>query len=455
MCESDWLQAADTHFLCARDKFIRTSRQSQNTSAHPPRRPLQLPEPKHPRAEGLLQNLLFSHVDNRTLDQDQDVLAAANECRAACLSVIQLNGVRNSVPKTFINLVRETLLETSLVIKDLKLLDEGRQPSPVHSMLLQSIPLSLSRSYSDGFSPALIYAGYDAPNSENVLAMINTLRATSAAQPPVPAWRPELDTLDAPFPDKILELQGQDALSRLHTCVEMRLPCVIRNFMSDNTLSWKEIILSHGSRFVPVEHRGIDYRSPHWFPEIKRLQHAIADGDYVAQFALHRHLNLPIESIPLSTLLYPTGTSSGPASSGATGRGLPVSTPLADICLLDTSSSVNMENCWLGPPGTLSPFHQDNYHNIYVNHWGTKFFHIVENTEAATRVMQPRKGSLYNTTSRAVEDFGDPRTLFGDQIQNWQVTLKPGDALFIPYKYWHMVQGLSWNLGVSHWHAPA
>ena len=109
-------------------------------------------------------------------------------------------------------------------------------------------------------------------------------------------------------------------------------------------------------------------------------------------------------------------------------------------------------NCWFGPKGTITPIHYDPKHNILSQVIGYKYLRIYSPKESVN--IYPRNGILYNTS------FVDPeidKEIINKQFPKFNdakyfdVLLEPGDALYIPPKWWHFVKSLSISFSISFW----
>jgi hypothetical protein len=98
---------------------------------------------------------------------------------------------------------------------------------------------------------------------------------------------------------------------------------------------------------------------------------------------------------------------------------------------------------WMGPQGTITPFHHDLTNNLLVQLVGEKRVKLIAAAEL------PRmKNHLHCFSQWQGEDLpeGD-----GDAARPpvTEVILRPGDALFLPVGWWHHVEGLSPHIGMS------
>ncbi|WP_439532703.1 cupin-like domain-containing protein [Polymorphobacter sp.] len=98
---------------------------------------------------------------------------------------------------------------------------------------------------------------------------------------------------------------------------------------------------------------------------------------------------------------------------------------------------------WIGPAGTITPFHHDLTNNLLVQFVGEKRVKLVSAAET------PRmRNHLHCFSDWRGEDLP---TGPGDASKPpvMEVTLHPGEALFLPVGWWHHVEGLSPTIGMS------
>jgi hypothetical protein len=96
---------------------------------------------------------------------------------------------------------------------------------------------------------------------------------------------------------------------------------------------------------------------------------------------------------------------------------------------------------WMGPQGTITPFHHDLTNNLMVQIAGEKRVKLVPASET------PR---MHNSR-HCFSDWPDLPTGPGDAEHPpvLEVVLTPGDTLFLPIGWWHRVEGLTPTIGLS------
>ena len=98
---------------------------------------------------------------------------------------------------------------------------------------------------------------------------------------------------------------------------------------------------------------------------------------------------------------------------------------------------------WMGPKGTITPFHHDLTNNLLVQIAGEKRVKMVAPHD--TPLMRNNR-HCYSGWSGADLPSGDPEP---GKPRVIECTLGPGQALFLPVGWWHHVEGLSLTIGMS------
>lgn len=115
----------------------------------------------------------------------------------------------------------------------------------------------------------------------------------------------------------------------------------------------------------------------------------------------------------------------------------------ADLGTLDAYLTRAPGMMWIGPAGTFTPLHFDLTNNLLIQLVGRKQVRLV--SPAQTRFMYHRRHVF-----SAVHDLDDPSMVdkhpLARNVASLDVTLVPGDALYIPIGWWHQVRSLDFSV---------
>lgn len=116
---------------------------------------------------------------------------------------------------------------------------------------------------------------------------------------------------------------------------------------------------------------------------------------------------------------------------------------LPDYCRRDDlARSINF---WFGPAGTNTPLHHDTLMLLHTQVVGRKRWRFISPLDT------PRLYNYYNVFSPIDIDHPDYARypLFRD-VKVLDVTVEPGETVFLPLAWWHQVSGLDISLSVSY-----
>lgn len=118
-------------------------------------------------------------------------------------------------------------------------------------------------------------------------------------------------------------------------------------------------------------------------------------------------------------------------------------------CFSDSNEPVDVM-AWYGPKGTVSPLHHDPKRNLLTQVVGEKKLFLLAPKDS--EYVYPHEHELLNNTAQV-----DPRQpdlekypLY-ENAKPYFCVLKPGQMLYIPPKWWHLVESLSISFSVSFW----
>ena len=108
----------------------------------------------------------------------------------------------------------------------------------------------------------------------------------------------------------------------------------------------------------------------------------------------------------------------------------------ADLGSIDTILTGAPGMMWIGPGGTFTPLHFDLTNNLLAQIVGTKHLILLPPSET------PRLANTRHVFSE-VGDLTDPDRLAlypeAKEARQFEVTLRPGDLLYVPVGWWHQV----------------
>lgn len=96
---------------------------------------------------------------------------------------------------------------------------------------------------------------------------------------------------------------------------------------------------------------------------------------------------------------------------------------------------------WMGPKGTLTPFHHDLTNNLLVQVMGRKRCRLVPAWEVSRM-----KNSQHCFSDRSPADWDEADPSLPPVLE---CTIGPGDALFLPIGWWHHVEALDNSISMS------
>ena len=116
------------------------------------------------------------------------------------------------------------------------------------------------------------------------------------------------------------------------------------------------------------------------------------------------------------------------------------------------NGSLDFQMLWFGPAGCVSPLHFDPLDNLFLQFSGVKQFILYpQNLDDDNACFYPGGGGQMNTSSIGDIEQVDLSTFprFREAPQPLFASVTPGDALYIPKKWWHHVRSLERSVSVN------
>jgi hypothetical protein len=105
---------------------------------------------------------------------------------------------------------------------------------------------------------------------------------------------------------------------------------------------------------------------------------------------------------------------------------------------------------WLGPAGTVTPLHADYDDNLFVQIWGSKRIFLAPPHHDAFLYPAEANALLFGSPfDPEAPDFA--RFPLARQAALLEITVEPGDLLYVPAGWFHQVRSLSFSLSSNRW----
>jgi hypothetical protein len=108
---------------------------------------------------------------------------------------------------------------------------------------------------------------------------------------------------------------------------------------------------------------------------------------------------------------------------------------------------------WLSAAETAAPLHRDVAQNIFFQIVGRKRFYLYPPSASPWLYSHPLRSALpnYSRFDRERPDYD--RYPLSREVQPLEIVLAPGDALYLPSRWWHQVRSLEVSASINFWWA--
>jgi len=108
---------------------------------------------------------------------------------------------------------------------------------------------------------------------------------------------------------------------------------------------------------------------------------------------------------------------------------------------------------WVGPPHTSAPLHRDVAENIFFQLVGRKRFYLYPPAATHWLYSYPLRSALPNYSRFDPEQPDYERFPLSRCAKPLEVVLEPGDAMYLPSRWWHQVRALDVSVSYTFWWA--
>ncbi|XP_011403823.1 PREDICTED: uncharacterized protein LOC105312682 [Amphimedon queenslandica] len=120
--------------------------------------------------------------------------------------------------------------------------------------------------------------------------------------------------------------------------------------------------------------------------------------------------------------------------------------------LLSPNPSRSSINVWIGQPNVIAHTHYDGYHNFYAQLYGTKKFTLLRPTQWPGLYPYPFLHPSHAQAQVNLSRLEDAKEFpLSSRLEVYEVTLEPGDLLYMPPLWFHYVESLSISISVNVW----
>lgn len=108
---------------------------------------------------------------------------------------------------------------------------------------------------------------------------------------------------------------------------------------------------------------------------------------------------------------------------------------------------------WISAAQTASPLHRDMAENLFFQLAGRKRFYLYSRAATPWLYSNPLRSALPNFSRFDPEQPDYELFPLCREVQPCEVVLEPGDALYLPSRWWHQVRSLDLSISFNFWFA--
>lgn len=124
-----------------------------------------------------------------------------------------------------------------------------------------------------------------------------------------------------------------------------------------------------------------------------------------------------------------------------------------DLSIFTKHTRKNNVFGWIGPKGTVTGFHQDSLNNVLAQVMGKKLVILASPKQSKSMYISDKYELAAVSSEVDINNCSLEKHPKIKDVDFFSVVLEPGDALFIPRKWWHYVRSLETSISISNFGA--
>lgn len=111
---------------------------------------------------------------------------------------------------------------------------------------------------------------------------------------------------------------------------------------------------------------------------------------------------------------------------------------------------LNVVNLWFGSDGCVSPLHFDLVQNFLIQISGTKKFTLIS-PQYSDKLYANKEAKFPNISRVDLRNVDYDKYPLLVEVDMLEITIEPGDILYLPAFWWHQVSSAGTNMAVNYW----